>query len=133
MLKGLYRAVICWWLVVIAGCGGKEVIAPPATSGDGLRDLVSVYEYLEYSKLPPPARVEDLTGYVDSLPNALGRIQSGEYEVVWGATLAKSAPAAGGVLAFEKKASADGGAVLLRDGTVKQMTAAEFAAARQIK
>jgi hypothetical protein len=118
------------WLI---GCAARPTTPTPATTGDGLKELVSVYEYRDYSKLPPPRKVEELLEYVDSLPNALSRIQSGEYEVVWGVGMSKSAPSSGGVLAYEKKAATGEGAVLLRDGTVKQMTAEEFAAARQIK
>jgi hypothetical protein len=123
------------WLAgaMLVGCGTPEPKPLVATGEDGLRELAELYKYLEYSKLPPPQRVEDLDNYLDSLHSALPKIRSGEYEVLWGVGLAAAHPAAGGVLAFEKKAAAEGGAVLLRDGTVKQMTVGEFSAARQAK
>jgi hypothetical protein len=92
-----------------------------------------MYRYIEYSKLPLPRKPEDFNDYVDSMPTALERIKQGEYVVAWGVGLS-SAPGAGNqILAYEKKSPAEGGVVLLRDGTVKKLTAAEFAAAPKAK
>lgn len=131
-----------WWsalamvglLACVAGCGkGGEQTPPPASGADGLKELVTVYDYLAYQKKGPPRKVEDLTEFVDTIPNALPRLQSGEYVLVYGVGLAKSGPGANGVLAYEKKVPREGGAVLLRSGEVKQMTAAEFNAAFKAK
>jgi hypothetical protein len=125
---------ISWFLLLLLAAGCSENHRPaPSSNADGLKELVDVYKYLEYSSTPPPQRVDELNSYVDSLPNALPRIQNGEYLLVWGVGLAAAPPQSGGVLAYEKKAPTEGGAVLLRDGTVKEMTAAEFAAASQIR
>lgn len=94
---------------------------------------MAVYKYLDYSKAPPPKRLEDLTQYIDTLPNAFYRLQSGEFQLVYGVGMSSAPAAANQVLAYEKKAPAEGGAVLFRDGAVKQMTAAEFAAAPKAK
>ena len=118
---------------IVGGCGQRNNTPIVASTAEGLKELVDVYKYLEYSSTPPPQRVEELNSYIDSLPNALPRIQSGDYLVVWGVGLAAAPPQSGGVLAYERKTPTDGGAVLLRDGTVKEMSAAEFAAAAQIR
>lgn len=120
-------------LSLVSGCGAPAPTPLVSTGEDALRELAEVYKYLDYAKSPPPSRAEDLDNYLDSLHSALPRIKSGEIEVVWGARLTATPPASNGLLAFEKKAATDGGAVLLRDGTVKQMTAAEFTTAKQIK
>jgi len=91
--------------------------------------LVGVYRYIEYSKLPLPRKAEDFADFVDSIPSAYERIKQGEFVVSWGVGRAAAADVAKHILVYEKKAPAEGGAVLLRDGTVKMMTAEEFNAA----
>jgi len=120
-------------LLLVVGCGSKQATPPPVSGAVGLQELAEVYKYLEYSKEPPPTRVEDLSQYIDTVPNALPRLQNGDYEVIWGVGLSSVPPSSGGVLAFERKTSTAGGAVLLRDGSVREMTPQEFAAALKIQ
>jgi hypothetical protein len=59
-------------------------------------------------------------------------VEKGEIVVVWGTTVAGEGGGGGtGVVAYEKSAPDSGGAVLLQDGTVKQMTAEEFKSAKR--
>jgi len=111
------------------GCERAPQPPPAPSAEEGLKELVGVYRYIEYSKLPLPRKVEDFSDYVDSMPNALERIKQGDYVVAWGVGRSTAASAGGQILVYEKKSPAEGGAVLLRDGTVKQVTAAEFASA----
>jgi hypothetical protein len=67
------------------------------------------------------------------MPNAFDRIQSGEFVIVWGVGLSKAPGTGNQVLAYEKKAPLEGGAVLLRNGTVKTMTSEEFSKAPKAK
>jgi hypothetical protein len=67
-------------------------------------------------------------GNEPALPNAWPLIQDGAIVVVWKAGYSPSSTA---VLAYEKNAPAGGGKVLLRNGTVKEMTAGEFKAAKR--
>ena len=85
--KGLLLAAL---FAALAGCSKSEQGPTPASAADGLKELVRVYEYRDYEKKGPPKKVEDLNDYTDSLPNALPRIQSGEYVVIWGVGLAKT-------------------------------------------
>jgi hypothetical protein len=117
----------------VAGCAADPQPPPPPPADAALKEIVPVYKYLEYSKAPPPKRLEDLNQYIDSLPSAYYRLQSGDFELVYGVGMAVTPPAAHQVLAYEKKALTEGGAVLLRDGTVKNMTAEEFNAAPKAK
>jgi len=100
---------------------------------EGLKELVGVYRYLEYSKLPAPRKPDDFNDHVDSMPNASERIKQGDYVIAWGVGRSTAPGSATQILAHEKKAPTDGGFVLLRDGTVKQVSPAEFAAAPKAK
>ena len=95
--------------------------------------MAEVYRYIEYSKLPLPRKPEDFTDHWDSLQAAFDRVKAGEIVVIWGVGRATGPGAGQQVLAYEKQAPTEGGAVLFRDGTVKQMTAAEFNAAPKAK
>ena len=121
-------AFVCGAVVFCAACSRTPPPPPVPSAGESLKELVSVYRYIEYSKLPLPRKTEDFADYVDSLPSAYERIKQGECVVIWGAGRA-AGEAGKQILAYEKKAAAEGGAVLLRDGTVKVLTAEEFNAA----
>lgn len=116
-------------LATIPACEQEAGPPPPPSAEQGLQEMVGIYKYIEYSKFPPPRRAEDFDNYIDSMPTALERIKQGEYVVAWGAGRSAAPGAAGQILVYEKKAPTEGGAVLLRDGTVKQVTADEFRAA----
>jgi len=107
---------------------------PPAPSAEeGIQELVNVYRYIEYSKLPLPRKPEDFSDHWDSMPTAFDRIKQGDFIVAWGVGRSTAAGVGSQILVYEKKAPTEGGAVLLRDGTVKQMTAGEFNAAPKAK
>jgi hypothetical protein len=119
--------------LLLAGCAGEPPPPPPPSAEEGMKELVEVYRYIEYSKLPLPRKPEDFNDYWDSMPSAFERIKQGDYVVVYGVGRSTAAGAANQILVYEKKAPTDGGVVLLRDGTIKQMTATEFAAALKAK
>ncbi len=123
----------CLCLASAVGCSGTPQPPPPPSGEEGIKELVSVYEYIEYSRFPPPRRLSDFEAHWDNMPNAFNRIQSGDYVVAWGVGRSTAPGAGKQVLAYEKRASTEGGAVLLRDGTVKVMTAEEFAKAPKAK
>jgi hypothetical protein len=129
MLAACRRIVGLTLAGLLLGCQAAPTPPPPPSAEEGLKELVGVYQYIEYSKLPVPRKPDDFNDYVDSMPNALGRIKAGEYVVAWGVGRSTASGAAAQVLAYEKKAPSEGGVVLLRDGTVKQLSATEFAAA----
>ena len=101
---------------------------PPPDVSQGLNELAEVYKYRASQRMPAPASVEDLVDHSDAIPNALQPIREGGIVVVWRQGYA---PSATGVLAYEKDAPTAGGKVLLRNGTVKELTAAEFKAAKK--
>jgi len=119
--------LIC--LVLAGGCVGAPKPPPPPSAEEALKEMVNVYKYIEYSKLPLPRKPEDFADYWDSMPTAFERVKQGEFVVAWSIGRATTPGSAEQILVYEKKAPTDGGAVLLRDGTIKQVTAGEFAAA----
>jgi hypothetical protein len=123
----------CSLFLFFLGCEGTPKPPPPPSAADGLKELVDIYKYIEYSKLPLPTKPDDFNDYIDTMPNGLARIKQGDYIVAWGVGRSAAPGAANQILVYEKLAATEGGAVLLRDGTVKQMTAAEFAAAPKAK
>jgi hypothetical protein len=113
------------------GCGsGSPAPPPPASAAEGLKEVAEVYRYLASEKKPPPAKFQDLEPYRDTLQHSWDRLEKGELVLVWRVGYSTAAGAGKGVLGYEKDAPSKGGAVLLRDGTVKEMTAAEFQAAK---
>jgi hypothetical protein len=101
---------------------------PPIDLGEGLKELGEVYKYRATHRMPAPAKLDDLTEQEAAIPNAWQPIQEGQIVVVWKVSYSANAT---DVLAYVKDAATVGGKVLLRNGTVKQMTADEFRAAKK--
>jgi hypothetical protein len=122
---------VCAAMFWASGCGADRTAGPPpASTADALKEIAKVYEYLAHERQPPPSGLKDLEEYRDpALLNSWSKLESGEIVLVWRAGYAKAGAAAKKVLAYEKEAPTKGGAVLMQDGTVKEMTAAEFNAA----
>jgi hypothetical protein len=87
-----------------------------------------VYKYRTAQRLPPPSRVEDLIDHEPALANSWQPLQDGRIVVVWKVGYS---PGSNDLLAYEKDTPTAGGKVLLRNATVKQMTADEFRAAKK--
>jgi hypothetical protein len=115
--------------LALTGCASQDAPVPrPVDLEAGLKELGEIYRYRAGEKLPPPSRVEDLAEYDAALENALPAIRDGSLVVVWRVGYSAGSTA---VLAYAKDAPAEGGKVLLRNGTVQDMTAAEFKAAKK--
>jgi hypothetical protein len=115
-------------VVFVPACGEKAPESPPPADVEaGLKELSDVYKYRCDQRMPGPAKAADLTEHEGALPNAWPAIQDGTIVVAWRAGYAANAT---GILAHAKDAPASGGKVLLRNGTVKDMTAEEFRAAK---
>lgn len=111
------------------GCGGPDVpkdATGAPTAKQGLVDLADLLKGVAEQKKSPPARQADLEQYDAINLAATLAITRKEVVYVWGSGIAAGSQA---VIAYEKDAPTAGGFVLLQDGTVKSMTAAEFATA----
>jgi hypothetical protein len=121
-------------LAAIAGCSSTD---PGAASGQGpdreavLHEVGGLLRTVAGEGGRPPRKAADLARSEAGFPLGYQAVQAGEVVVVWGARMAGEGDsgASRDVIAYEKNVPAEGGWVLLQNGTVKQMTAAEFAAA----
>ena len=125
-------------VILAAGCSsssGAGEAVPPATI-----DLQEVADLLRSAAGTgrTPTKLSDLAATQSMYPRGYEALKSGEIVVLWGAPIAGEGAASEGgapkaVLAHEKKTPAEGGYVLLQDGTVEQLTADEFKAAPKAK
>lgn len=91
-----------------------------------MEEIASMLAANKVSNVSPPARLDDLEPFEPNLPLSAAEIRSGEIVYIWGAGLSTAPAAANTILAYEKKASIEGGWVLMQDGTAKQMTTEGF-------
>ena len=114
--------------VLAVGCGGGS---PPAVSPQHavLSQIHDMYGLYIKSQQKAPSQLSDLSKkqYEGVYPRGVAALKQGSYVMVWGV----NSKDAGTVLAYEKDAPTKGGAVLMADGTVKDMTAEEFKAAKK--
>lgn len=117
----------------LTGCGGPASNA--TTSGpsptDKVQDVADMLKEYQEAFKKPPGGLNDLADATASHPVGHAAVASGEFVVFWRSPV--SASGAGTVLAHPKDAATAGGAVVMQDGSVRQMTAAEFAAAPKAK
>ena len=114
-------------LFLTTGCGGKE---DPAVVREKVefQEIYRVYQHFVKSQEKPPAELSDIatTQYEMLYPVTIKSLQDGKFVVVWNVN-SKDART---VLAYDKDAPEKGGAVLMANGTMKTMTAREFAAVK---
>jgi hypothetical protein len=116
-------------LSFLAGCGGSSSTNPEnqgPTAKQALEDVAAMLKAAEEERKRPPAKAADLQPYEGPFLSATLGIQQNRITYVWGAGLK---PGGTAVVAYEPKAETEGGWVLLQDGTVKEVSAAEFKAA----
>jgi hypothetical protein len=116
--------------VLAVGCRGKTA---PSGSPQAieLKQFHAMYQHFVKSEQKPPRQLSDLAKkqYEGIYPVAVRSLQQGKYVVVWNV----QGKEAGAVLAYEKDAPTQGGAVLMADGTVRIWSADELKAALPAK
>jgi hypothetical protein len=129
-LKTGLRVALIVLLAGVAGCGET-----PGSAGQGwsaaLIDLRLLLEELAANKKPIPTKLAEMEPYEPLRPTVYVGLLRDDIVYQWGAGI--NSAGAGAVLAYEKKASTEGGWVLMQDGSLKEMTAAEFNAAPKAK
>ncbi|MEO2092212.1 MAG: hypothetical protein ABGY75_22375, partial [Gemmataceae bacterium] len=112
------------------GCGGSGELQTADQEKAALEDFAQFLKNLPAEGKKPPTRMGEFEPLEPMAPMASESLRNGKMVYLWGAGLADGSTA---VVAYEKKAETDGGWALLQDGSVKQMTAAEFKAAPKAK
>lgn len=114
------------FFILTTGCAGKS---EPPFEDMQLKNIYEIYLQNIRTEQKPPAELSDLTKqpYIGVHPVTVRDLQEGKYIVVFGVTNMT----ADVVLAYEKDAPVQGGAVLMANGTVKKMSADEFKAAKR--
>src|SRR5262245_10516433 len=119
------RVCLIALILVVPACIGTNV-PTPQLEPNGFEELVALYRCRERDGQLPPSRLADLDVHEPALPISYDKLQRGEFVMVWGVGLV---PGSDAVLGYEKGTPHNGGLVLLQNGAVRTMTAAEFQAA----
>ncbi|HEY1380132.1 MAG TPA: hypothetical protein VGF55_25235 [Gemmataceae bacterium] len=125
------RTCLAVAVLAAAGCGDPARQSVPAdkVARVQLDDVYGLYKaHVERFKRPP-AKLAQVEPWEPAYANGYAAANEGQVVVRWGAPLTPAAGAAPAVLAYVKDAPEQGGFVLLQDGTVKRLSAAEFRAA----
>jgi hypothetical protein len=123
-------------LFVAVGCSSSGSQGQSANSGmtDDLLEVAGMLRDFTAENQKGPAKLADVAKNQPLYPRGYQAVKAGTVVVVWGARMPLPGQGGGtGVIAYEKKAETDGGAVLLENGDIKNMTAAEFASAPKVK
>jgi hypothetical protein len=109
----------------LAGCGKGNPVVPG--SKDNLGQIYELHaRYVKNHEMPPRTLADlDTKTYQVTDAGAVQLLKEEKYVLVWNV----SAKDGGTLLAYEKDAPTQGGEVLMADGTVKKMSAAEVQAA----
>lgn len=126
-------------VVCTLGCSpNQDGSGGPGPGGeDTLREVGGLISAYTGEQKRGPQKTGDLARYEPGFPLGYEAVKSGKIVVVWGAKM--TIEEGGGnvgtsdVVAYEKKVPAEGGLVLLQNGTVKQMTSDEFKSAPKAK
>jgi len=117
-------------LSLTAGCTSSATRPVNEEHKDALKELGELLKALNDEGTKPPANLAALEPVEPRIPLAGPAIRNGEIVYLWGAEYLSGGKQ---VVAYEKKAPTEGGLVLLQDGTVKEMSAAEFGSAAKAK
>jgi len=125
-------AVACLLPVVTPACSAKTATRQSQTGptvADGLDNLRDMFRQAAAGTTPLPTSAAAFTAVEPFYPVAGPFVLTGAIDCAWGAGLKEGvAAAAAKRLAWDKAAAEAGGAVLFQDGTIREVTAAEFAA-----
>ncbi|HWG42054.1 MAG TPA: hypothetical protein VN688_04655 [Gemmataceae bacterium] len=122
--------------LLTTGCGKVKDAAAKTRRSNDLKQLGLLYMNYVDTNNKGPANADDLMKMTAGDPQAgqvVQAVKSGQYILLWGANPSAMQRAPGGssgtILGYEKDVPTSGGQVLMGDGFVKNMTAAEFQSA----
>jgi hypothetical protein len=122
-------------LTLELGCGSRNQTGDPETmrKQSEMGEIYDSYRMFSKTNQRPPKQISELMQkqYQVAYSVGLTALKNGQYVAVWGVDV--YGKDGGTVLAYEKNADKEGGAVLMANGTIKQMTADELQAALKSK
>lgn len=135
-LESIARSAFVAAMVLLtgAGCSAQKTASDkPAgpTAEDGLANLRDLFRQAAAGKAKLPTSAADFAAVEPFYPVAGPFVLSGAVDCAWGAGLKQGGDAATRLLAWEKKPAGVGIWTLFQDGTIRQLTADEFAAAKK--
>jgi hypothetical protein len=138
-MSQVFRGALgCVMVIVAIGCGKGGGDA--AGSGSGGSDKKTITDlkmlganYITYvdGNSAGPSRIEDLRDLLGPDERLLNRVKSGELVLIWDVKLTNLKSDEGLVLGYVKDVPENGGAVLMGDASVVQMTAEQFKKAKK--
>jgi hypothetical protein len=139
------RLAITWAVALVvavglSGCGKMQQAAARQRAANDLKQIALLYHEYNDKHRKGPSGPDDpefvkMVNETGAQP-VLAKVQGGDYVFFWDVKLGDLGKGAGmsqTVLGYEKDAPTAGGLVVMGDGTVKSMTAAEFNAAPKAK
>lgn len=114
--------------VFLVGCSSGPQESSNTPQVEMMADVAGLLRDYTADNNKGPSKLADLAKYETLYSRGYQQVKVGDIVVVWGVPMPMDGGGTG-VIAYEKKAEAEGGAVLLENGSSKMMTAAEFKAA----
>jgi prepilin-type processing-associated H-X9-DG protein len=134
--RWLCGAALVAFALLSTACGSVQQAAQRQQRKNDLLQIGLAYHSYLDANIKGPAKAEDLLPYIENNAVLLQKMKS-DYTIIWGVDLKNPTLLTQGtkntVLGYESSAPTSGGQVLMCDGSVEQMTAAEFKAAPQAK
>jgi hypothetical protein len=125
----MHHPALCWCslalaTLLLAGCGHKPAADIPEVGKVELQDLWEMYSTYAAQTGKPPAKAEDLKAQARGSPIGGRSLSDHDFVILFGTPVGGA-----NVLAFHKDVPVQGGLVLMSDGTIKTLSAAEFTGA----
>ena len=112
------------------GCGPSAFVNSPEIYDLGsLEEVADLYRAASSVGKKPPTSMGDLARNRDTFFLGYNALDKGEVIAYWGVAMIPGDQPTEEILAYKADVPSKGGAVLMANGTVKKMTAAEFQAA----
>ncbi len=127
-----FLAVLLAWGAT--GCEDSNKLAASAALVRPVQDVGELYRMYMLDRKKPPTKPEDFLRYQEANAAGYRQVKDGNVVVIWGVNLTDlamedSKDSQDEVLAYEKQVPTEGGTVLMKDRTIRHMTAEEFKAA----
>jgi len=131
MMKRLTLALAAGFvLATVAACGGLQQAGQKNKNTNTLKEIGLMYHAYHDMNGKGPSGLQDLQQLASTCPDGYAGLQSGQFVLIWNVKIPEMVQGTSNtVLGHEAAAPNSGGLVLMGDGSVRTMTAQEFAQA----